>query len=375
MSRRGGRTSASGYVPSSQALPWPRCGSCVPLRGSTAAPAPAGPPPPPPDEGADARTGPPKGIVPSCCCCPPPPLNRQTLLTPPPQHPGMPLVVAAAAVPHPLVPLALLECWGPVLWRVPGQREQLHLVLGAWGEVCHRVRESQHYSRSVAAFGGAQTAPTSHLLGARGGGMHPGHDGGQLGDGALAAASTTSRGDVDRGAGLEASNFGFSSLPLLRGPPGDGGPSPMGLPAVANTAGRLAPAGAGRGSVVVRHWPSHQRCWCACVRRPVAGNIGPTKEGEAGGAAHVPPVWHASGGAFGTHGSGSRGTSRRGRGPLGLCDRAQTPSRCAPGLPLGIAGRRPTSPGTTNGAAGFARRPAAGVAMRGVLRDGAPAVG
>ena len=101
---------------------------------------------------------------------------------------------------------------------------------------------------AVHRFGGAGTAPTSHLWGAGGGGMqahmHPGYDGDQFRDGALAAASTTSRGDVDRGAGPKASNFGFSSLPLLRGPPGDGGPPPMGLPAVARTTGRLAPAGA-----------------------------------------------------------------------------------------------------------------------------------
>ena len=47
------------------------------------------------------------------------------------------------------------------VWRVPGQREQLHLVLGDWGEVCHRVRESQRYTalaalerRRPATFGG-----------------------------------------------------------------------------------------------------------------------------------------------------------------------------------------------------------------------------
>ena len=86
-------------------------------------------------------------------------------------------------------------------------------------------------------------------------------------------------------------------------------------------------------------------------------------------------VWQVSGGTFCTHGSGSRGTSRRGCGPLGLCDRAQTPSRCAPGIPLGLNRHKPTFPGATNGAAGFARQPAAGVAVRGILRNGAPAVG
>ena len=47
------------------------------------------------------------------------------------------------------------------VWRVPGQHEQLHLVLGDWGEVCHQVRESQRYTalaalerRRPATFGG-----------------------------------------------------------------------------------------------------------------------------------------------------------------------------------------------------------------------------
>ena len=47
------------------------------------------------------------------------------------------------------------------VWHVPGQREQLHLVLGDWGDVCHRVRQSQRYTalaalerRRPATFGG-----------------------------------------------------------------------------------------------------------------------------------------------------------------------------------------------------------------------------
>ena len=80
-----------GYVPSYEALPWPCCGSCVPLRGSTAAPGPAGPPPPPPDEGAGARTGPPKGIVPSCYCAPPPPPRTGRHRRPPPSTLECPL--------------------------------------------------------------------------------------------------------------------------------------------------------------------------------------------------------------------------------------------------------------------------------------------
>ena len=51
--------------------------------------------------------------------------------------------------------------------------------------------------------------------------LHPVHDGGQLGDGALGATSSASWDDVDRGAGPEASNFGFSNLPLLWGTLGD----------------------------------------------------------------------------------------------------------------------------------------------------------
>ena len=149
----------------------------------------------------------------------------------------------------------------------------------------------------------------------------------------------------------------------------------MGLPAVAYTAGRLAPAGAGRGGAFAGTGPPVSVAGVPARNGPVAGGIGPTGGGGLGGAAHVPPIWHVFVGAFGTHGSGSRGTPRRGRGPLGLCDRARTPSRCAPGLPMGTTGRGPTSPGATNGAAGFARRPAAGVAVGGVLRDGAPAVG
>ena len=198
-------------------------------------------------------------------------------------------------------------------------------------------------------------------------GLHPGHGNGQLGDGALVPASATSRGHMDPGAGPEALNFGFSGLPLLWGPPGDGGPSPMGLPAAAYTAGRDGAAAGTGPPVSVAGVPARNGT--------VAGGIGPTGGGGSCGAAHVPFVWHVSGGAIGMHGSGSCGASRRGRGPLGLCDRAPTPSRCAPGLPMSTFGRGPTSPGASNGAAGLARRPAAGVAVGGVLRDGAPAMG
>ena len=94
-------------------------------------------------------------------------------------------------------------------------------TLGPWG-----LGRGMPPGAGVAAvhrFGGTGTAPTSHLWGARGGGLQarlcPRHDGGQLGDGALTATSAASRGDVDRGTGPEASNFGFRRLPLLRPPP------------------------------------------------------------------------------------------------------------------------------------------------------------
>ena len=228
-------------------------------------------------------------------------------------------------------------------------------------------------------FGGTGTALTIHLWGARGGGMqarlHPVHDSGELGNRALAAAGAPCRGDKDQGAVPEALNFEFCTLPLLRGPLGDGGPSPMGLPAVANTAGRLAPAGAARDGAAARTGPPVSVTGVPARNGTVAGSIGPTRGGGSNGAVHVPLVWHVFGGAFGTHGSVSRGASRRRRGPLGLCDRAPTPSRCALGLPMGTFGRGPTTPGATNGAAGLARRPAARVAVGGVLRNGALGVG
>ena len=50
---------------------------------------------------------------------------------------------------------------GWLVWHVPGQCEQLHLVLACFGEVCHRMRESQRYTalaalerRRPATFGG-----------------------------------------------------------------------------------------------------------------------------------------------------------------------------------------------------------------------------
>ena len=57
--------------------------------------------PPPPDEGAGARTDTPKGIAPRCSCSLP--SLTQTPLTPS-HHPGMPLVMAVVAVPHPRAP-------------------------------------------------------------------------------------------------------------------------------------------------------------------------------------------------------------------------------------------------------------------------------
>ena len=112
--------------------------------------------------------------------------------------------------------------------------------------------------------------------------------------------------------------------------------------------------------------------WPVCLRAMGLLPAALVRPGEGDqGTGHVPPSWHVLGG---THGSGSRSTSRRGHGPLGLCNRAQTPSRCVPGLTLGTTGRGPISAGATNGTAGFACRPAAGVAVGGILRGGAPAV-
>ena len=145
----------------------------------------------------------------------------------------------------------------------------------------------------------------------------------------------------------------------------------MGLPAVAYAAGRLAPAGAGRGGAFAGAGPPVGVAGMPTGDGPVAGGVGAAGGGGSGGAAHVPPLWHVSGGAIGAHRSGSHGTSRRGRGALGHCDRARTPSRLAPGLPMGATRRGPTPPG----AAGVARRPTARVAVGGILSDGAPAVG
>ena len=86
-------------MPSSEALPWPCSGPCEPPWGSTAALGFAGPSPPLPDDGAGAGTGPPKGIAPTRSCTPPPCTGKH-------HHPGVPLMMAAEAVPHPpLCPL------------------------------------------------------------------------------------------------------------------------------------------------------------------------------------------------------------------------------------------------------------------------------
>ena len=155
----------------------------------------------------------------------------------------------------------------------------------------------------------------------------------------------------------------LAACPYYAPPPGDGGPSPMGLPALAYAAGRLAPAGAGRHCAFVGVAPPVGVAGMLAGDGAVASGVGPTGGGGSSGAAHVPPLMHVSGGAISAHGSGHRGTSRRGRGPLGLCDCAQTPFRCAPGLPIGATGRRPTPPGATSSAVGVARRPAARVAV------------
>ena len=71
---------------------------CCPWPCRTAAPSPG--------RGCRCAHRPSEGHSAQLLMHPPPPLNRQALLSPPPQHPGMPLVVAATAMPHPPVPLA-----------------------------------------------------------------------------------------------------------------------------------------------------------------------------------------------------------------------------------------------------------------------------
>ena len=93
-----------GYVPSSEALPWPCCGSCVPPQGSAAAPGPPGPLPPPPNEGAGSRTGPPKGIAPSCSCSPPPPLAPANTVDPLPSPWNAPRDGDRSSATHPCAP-------------------------------------------------------------------------------------------------------------------------------------------------------------------------------------------------------------------------------------------------------------------------------
>ena len=135
---------------------------------------------------------------------------------------------------------------GWLVWHVPGQCEQLHLVLACFGEVCHRMRESQRYTalaalerRRPATFGGlgAEVCKLACTLGM------------------TLASSETERSLLPAlQAGLtwtgvrvrkhQISDSATCPYCCPPPPPGGGGPSPVGLPAVANTAGRLAPAGA-----------------------------------------------------------------------------------------------------------------------------------
>ena len=84
MSRRGGRTPSCGYVPSSEALPWPLSGPRVPPRGDAAVPCPAGPPPSPPVTGAGIIADPPEVNTPARCCSPPPAPAGTVVLPPTP---------------------------------------------------------------------------------------------------------------------------------------------------------------------------------------------------------------------------------------------------------------------------------------------------
>ena len=95
------------YVPSLEALPWPCCGPCEPLWGSTTAtPGVAGPPPPSLGQGSRHAHRPPRRAYRpvAAAAAPTRPLDRQTLLTPS-HHPGMPLVMAVQHCRTPLCPL------------------------------------------------------------------------------------------------------------------------------------------------------------------------------------------------------------------------------------------------------------------------------
>ena len=98
-------------------------------------------------------------------------------------------------------------------------------------------------------------------------GLHPRHDGGQLGYRALAAASTTSRGDVDRGTGPEASNFGFSSLSPTAGAPRRRRSISYGSARGGKHSGPLGSCWCGPRQPSCRHSPSRGRGRCACARR------------------------------------------------------------------------------------------------------------
>ena len=248
---------------------------------------------------------------------------------------------------------------GSRVWCVPGQREHLHLVLGDWGEVCPRVRESRRYTtlaalqrRRSATFGGLEAEVCRPACT----------------EGMTVASSETERSllrALQAGATWTAARVRKHQISVIAAcpycspppPPRDGGPSPMGLPAVANTAGRLAPAVAGRGIAAAGNGLL------------LAALVGPKEVDQVGRLMYRPYGMYV---AVLSARTGAEVVARRNAraGPPCLCDCAQTSSPCAPGLPLRTTVRRPASPG----AAGFARRPAAGVAVGGVFRNGAPAV-
>ena len=189
--------------------------------------------------------------------------------------------------------------------------------------------------------GPGATAP-SNLRGNGGGGMqanlHARHDGGELGDGALTITGTIGQGDVDGRTGPESRDRSPGHLPIPWPPPRDGGPPPLGLPALAGAAGCLAAASAGRSRPAASLGHAVNMASVPAGNKPSAGGAGGS---GSGGAAHVPPLRNVLGGTFGAHGS-SRGTLRRKRRPLGLCVSVQPPSRQTTRLPLGAAGRGPT---------------------------------
>ena len=118
---------------------------------------------------------------------------------------------------------------------------------------------------------------------------------------------------------------------------------------MADRVSRLAPVGASRGRAVASLGPLVVVAGVLERHVPTAV-VGPEQVDQAGRLMYrLCELYLAV--LFSTHGNACRGTSRHGHGPRGLCDRVETPSRWAPGLPLGTTGRGTISACAANGAA------------------------